>query len=259
MPSVWILTKGLMKKEIIEFKRYLFNTIGGILTVYVIFLLLFSGYKGVSGMNIDTGDTLENLVVGFVLWNFLMFSYQDVKNTITEENKRGTLEQLYMSAYPFTLLIIIKSVISMFFNFIFTGIILILTMATTKVFLNIDIISLIPLLILTGLSILGIGLMLGGLSLIFKKVGSYMQIVQFLIVGLVAVPVNRFPILRLLPGSLGASMIRRITIYGENILDFSSFEMLKLTGVGILYLTLGCIIYKICESKVMEKGILGHF
>lgn len=259
MPSVWILTKGLIKKEIIEFKRYLFNTIGGILTIYVIFLLLFFGYKGVSGINIDTGDTLENLVVGFVLWSFLMFSYQDVKCTITEENKKGTLEQLYMSAYPFTLLIIIKSVISMLFNLIFTGIILILTMNTTKVFLNIDIISLMPLLILTGLSILGIGLMLGGLSLIFKKVESYMQIVQFLIVGLVALPVNRFPILRLLPGSLGASMIRKITVHGENILDFSSLEMLQLTGVAILYLTLGCIIYKICESKVMEKGILGHF
>lgn len=67
-----ILFWAFLKRQYVYFRRYLFNSLGGMLTLYVVFLLILGGYKGLVAPAGTEGDTLEALVVGYVLWFFLM-------------------------------------------------------------------------------------------------------------------------------------------------------------------------------------------
>ena len=91
MPKL-ILFAAFFKKEFILFRRYLVNSLGGMLTIYIVFLLLFGGYRGFASMAGAVGGSgIENLVVGYVLWFFMLTTYQDVFHTILLEARRGHL------------------------------------------------------------------------------------------------------------------------------------------------------------------------
>ncbi|XMB86371.1 ABC transporter permease [Mycoplasmatota bacterium WC44] len=257
--SKYILLKSFFKKEYILFKRYFFNSIGGLVTIYIIFLLIFLGYKGLIGNSPNFGRNVEGLIVGYTLWMFALVCYQEISANISIECREGTLEQLYMSAYPFRWILIVRTLASVLFSFIIIGIMTTLLMVTTGRYLNIDLLSIIPVILLTLLCFYSIGLMIGGITLVFKKIGSFLQIIQFAIVGFIVAPISKVAWFRFLPGTLGSKMISKIMIGGESIFDFSVYQILELAIIGIVYLILGSIVYKICENKAMEKGILGHY
>lgn len=259
MTSKSILFKSFFKKEYILFKRYFFNSIGALITIYIIFLLLFLGYKGLIGNSPSFGKNVEGLVVGYSLWMFALISYQEISNNISKECREGTLEQLYMSAYPFRWILIMRTLSSVLFNFILIGIMTFLIMITSGRYLNIDLLSIIPIILLTLLCFYSIGLIAGGLTLVFKRIDSYLQIIQFAIIGFIAAPVGKVPWFKYLPGTLGANMLKKIMVEGESIFKFSINQIFELTIIGIVYLLLGSIVYKICENKAMKKGILGHY
>lgn len=258
MPKKRLLLKGFFKKEFIEYRRYIFESVGGMITLLIILLLILWGVKSVGG-SVVKGDTVESFVVGYVLFMFFLGAYGSMSGTIRSECKDGTLEQLYMAAYPFRVVLVIKAITSMIIGLIITGVLLALTMLITRTGLNVDLVSIIPLSVITAMSFIGLGLMSGGLTLVFKKVDSFLQILQFAIIAFIAAPVDKIPILKLLPGSLGSNMINRVMVQGKSIFEFSLMELSMLLGVGILYIIIGAVIYKKCESKAMDLGILGQY
>lgn len=259
MKSKWNLFKSFFKKEYILFKRYFFNGIGGLITIYIIFLLLLWGYKGLAGGSPNFGQKVEGLVVGYTLWMLALITYQDISGTIFTECREGTLEQLYMGAYPFRWILIMHTLSTLIFNIILVAGTLVLTMFTTGRFLNIDILSLTPIILLTLLCFYGIGLIAGGLTLIFKKIQNFLQIIQFALIGFIAAPIDELPWAKFLPGALGSNMINKIMVKEYSIVDFSIYQLIELAAIGVLYLVLGSIVYKICERKAMKKGVLGHY
>lgn len=259
MIKAQLLAKAYFKKEFTIFRRYALNSLGGIITIYFIFLLIFLGYRGAAGASPQFGEMLEGLVIGYLLWVFSLMVYQDVSHTIQTECREGTLEQLYMSAYPFGLVISMKVLASFFINLITIVILLFVMMWTTGQSLNIDVISIAPLIVFTLIGILGIGFAIGGVTLIFKRMDSYLQIVQFALIGLVAAPAEPIIWLRMLPASWGSTMINRVMSRGYSLVDFAFSDYLWLVGVGLFYLLAGYQAYKFCEKKAMERGLLGHY
>lgn len=259
MKQITLLFKAFLKKEFILLKRYLFNSLGGFITIYMIFLLMFAGYKGIAGGSPNFGQMLEGLVVGYALWILAIGLYQDIAFDIQTEAREGTLEQLYMSTYSFGSILAIRVVVKSVINLIMVSIILFLLMITTGKFLNLDIPSLSVLLFFTLLSILGIGFIFGGLTLLFKRINTYLQIVTFGLIGVVAAPVGKIPLLKLLPASLGSSLIRDVMVDGKTIFDLPLYDHALLVAVGVFYAVFGYGVYKICEKKAMNRGMLGHY
>ena len=68
--------------------------------------------------------------------------------------------------------------------------ILMAVMLSTGRYLNLDLISLLPLIILLLVPIAGRGFILGGLQILYKRIQSILQIVQFLLVGVLVAPIN---------------------------------------------------------------------
>jgi len=253
-----LLFKAFLKKEFILFRRYLVNSIGGMLTIYVIFLLLLGSYRGLVGGG-DHGDTVEQLVVGYVLWFFMLSTYQDVAYTLRREAKEGTLEQLYMSVHGFGWVMGAKAAAGFFVNSILVVILLRAVMVVTGSTLNIDLLSIVPITIFTLIGILGIGFTVGGLTLVFKRIESFTQMIQFALVALVAVDPQSVWWVRLLPGSYGASLVRRVMIGGAHLSNLGFWECAFFIVISLGHLGLGYGIYRLCERKAMSEGLLGHY
>ncbi len=254
-----LLLRAFFKMEFITFRRYWMNSLGGMLTLYVIFLVLFGGYQGLRSLGGVEGDPAEVIVVGYVLWFFMLSTYQDVWYTIRTEAQQGTLEQLYMSIHPFGWIMGAKVVARFFINLLLVAILLGAALFTTGVTLNLDLLSLMPVLIGTLLSSLGIGFLIGGITLMFKRIDSYTQMVQFILIALVALPADRVLWMRLLPGSYGATLIRNILVDGATLWGLGVGNLAMLFAIGLLHLAVGYGVYTLCEKKAMFLGMLGHY
>ncbi|MBS3788327.1 ABC transporter permease [Candidatus Bipolaricaulota bacterium] len=253
-----ILLWGILKKNVIERKRYFFNSISGLLTIYLIFVLIFFGMKSfVSGPQF--GNTADGLVVGFFLWNFIVQVYSELSNALIREARWGTLEQLYMSPVGFGWISFSQVLSSLAIFFLANVGFLYLIMLTTGRFLSLRIASTFPLLIITLLGVAGIGYFLGGLTLVFKRVESLLQIVQFLFVALVMVPVESLPLLKHFPVSFGASLIRRVMIDGTPITGLPPSDLGFLLLNSTVYFLLGYGAFKYFERVAKRKGLLGHY
>ena len=134
----------------IKLKRYAFNTLSGLVTLYLIFLLIFAGAKYAQGFGINLfGESLEGLVVGFLVWTFALSAYSDLSWSIMREAQQGTLEQLYMCPFGFRFVSFAWIVSSFLTTFVFSGTLLFLMMVTTGKYLRLPLGTLLPLAFLT--------------------------------------------------------------------------------------------------------------
>lgn len=254
-----LLLKSFLKKEYILFKRYLFNSLGGIISVCALFVLIFLGYKGIAGSTLNYGDNLEGIIIGYVLWFFGLLTYTTISDVIAKEAVSGTLEQLYMSSFSFKTILLMITLSSFLFNLVYIIVILFFSMIITGHFLNIDLVSLMPVIIFTLLCYYGIGLVAGGVTLLFKKASNFLQILQFLIIAFIVAPIKKVPAFILLPGTLGSNMINEIMKNGKHIAEFPIDQIIALSLIGLVYIIIGSLIYKFFEKKAMEQGVLGHY
>lgn len=257
--SKLVLFRAFLKKQYIYFRRYLVNSMGGMLTVYFVFLLIFWGYRGLSGPAWLEGNTAEDLVVGYVLWFFLYTTYQNVAQYIRTESLTGTLEQLYMSVHGFGWVMGASVFAAFLADMVMVALLMAAAMWTTGTVLHIDLAAVLPVMVGTLLGPLGLGFIVAGLTLIFQRIESYTQIVQFLLIGLVALPAEKVAWMRLLPGSFGAGLVRSIMVRGQSLMEVGIVNLALLFAIGLGHLALGCAVYKRCEQIAMSRGQLGHY
>ncbi|WP_066506728.1 hypothetical protein [Abyssisolibacter fermentans] len=265
MMKVFYLFKVSFEKSIKELVRYKFNTISDILSFYFLFIAMFFGVKlfGAS-MNVSPvslGDTLEGFVVGYFLWIIMIMVYSDTAYSITNDASRGTLEQISMSNLGLQSVLIVRSISNLIINFLICYTVLVSIMATTNYWLKINVGQLLILVLLGIFSILGIALVFGGLALIFKKVQSLLNIVQYFLIVLV------LPGQRTL-GSLAASIlpfrptIDKVyqTILGEQSLSaFPLTDYVILIGNSAVYFIIGLLVFNRCSKIARKRGLLGQY
>jgi len=254
-----ILLKAILKQEFIMMKRYLFNTIAGLTTIYILFLLIFLGARALGGGAPGFGATLDGIVVGFLVWTFAIFAYSEFAQGMLREAQEGTLEQLYMSSIGFTWVSVFRIISSFLLMLSFNIVLLVLMMATTGRWLHLDVVSLLPLILLTLAGVYGIGFAIGGLALVFKRIQSFVGIFQFAMVGLIAAPIDRFEFLRFLPLAEGNRLIRQVMTEDISIFQLPATDLLFLLANSVFWFGLGFLAFKLLENVARDRGLLGHY
>jgi len=255
------LFKAQLKMRYIYLKRYYFDTLSMIITMFLVFLIIFYGAMALLGgvTPTDSGDTLEGIVVGFMVWTFALVAYANLSWGMIEEAQQGTLEQLYMSPLGFGWVNIFRVAASFIVNALMVIVVLLLMMATTGKWLNLDVLSLIPLILLTVAGAYGIGFFMGGLALVFKRVQSALQVLQFVLVIFIAAPFGWLPFMKFLPLSLGTRLIGMVMIEERSLLQLPPGDVLFLIGNSAFYFGLGFLIFKLFENVARDRGLLGHY
>ncbi|MGI6365488.1 MAG: hypothetical protein ACOX2G_07070 [Bacillota bacterium] len=247
---------AMLKKEVILRSRYFVNSIGTLITLYLVFMLMFLGVQGFAG-GADLGDGLDNLVVGYITWFVLLLTYQAIPYTILGEAEQGTLEQLYMAPLNFGAVVAFKLIAEILVDMVLVVLLLLVIIGTTGTSLHLDIPSLLPLLLLVIAGGSGLGFLLGGITLLLKRIHSYLQIVQFAIIILVAAPATA-P-LRWLPVILPANWMRDVLVQGQGLAHIPLQDWLIMMGAALASLVVGVTVFKICETRARKLGIIGHF
>ncbi len=247
---------AIVKKYFIELKRYAFNTIMMMVGIYILFVLVFFGLQSFDA----TMETLEGTIVGFALWIFAIMGFVELSWSILEEARNGTLEQLYLSPVNFGRISGYRVLASFFVNMVLVGTFLTAMMVGTGHYLNLDP-GVIVLLFLTLLSISGIGYVMGGLALIFKKVQATLNVFQFLFIILLMIPaaLDDHIILYILPVSWGSALINRVMVSGTPFFSLSSWSILILLINSFAYFAIGYMIFGYLEKIAKKKGLLGHY
>jgi len=136
---------------------------------------------------------------------------------------------------------------------------LVLSMATAGQWLNIDVITLLPIVIITIMCMFGIAFMIADVSIIFKQVQAFLNILQFIFAGLTFVPLSVAPFLAYAPLVKGVDMVRQVMIQNATLNDLGWGNFLFLSANSIFYLLLGLFVFSRCERFARDRGLLAHY
>lgn len=257
--SAFCVMAAMLRMSLIEARRYYFNTIVRLITIYAFFFTLFMGAKAAMGASGTFGASLSSLVVGMLVFMMAQRAYQDHSGRLAGEAAQGTLEQLAMSPIGLSRVLVYNMAAMMVAQLGFNAVFLGLMMATTNRWLHLDVLSIVPLLVLSILAVHGMGLAMGGLALIFKRVGATSAIFQYVFLMLVAVPVDKAPFFKYLPLAWGAKLIRQVMVDGASLYSMPAGDVLFLVANSAAYFTAGLLVFKACERAARNRGMLGHY
>lgn len=246
------------KKSWIEFKRYYFNTISGLATFLIFFYLIFFGVKAIGGSTVNFTDTLEGIIVGYFMWMMFIFSFQGVAWGIIDEAQRGTLEQVFVSPIGFEYQMLFRMISDFVFNVLFAVPLMYFVAYTTGKRLSFDLGTLLYLLVVGTLSALGVGMILGGIALVFKRISSFIQIVTIGSLGFTMFDLSKLWY-RFLPMSQAAHLMRRLAVEGVRFHQFTISDHLILWLVALVYLMAGVVVFRGFEKRAMRTGTLGQY
>jgi ABC-2 type transport system permease protein len=248
------------RRSWIQFIRYPFESVGGVIITTIFFYGLFLSAKYVAGPGFKLGDRLDSIVVGYVLWTLVLFIITDVAGNLQQEAQTGTLEQLFLSRFSAIVLFLLRTLANLSFQIILISIILCVIIILTGSRLNFP-----PELILPFITVIlgayGIAFSVGSLALLFKRIQQLLGIFQFALLFLLATPTETwtppFNILGdLLPMTPGAGMLRALMARGES-LNIVQLAIAFLNGA--VYFAIGLLIFRLAEQTAKKRGLLGGY
>lgn len=236
-------------------KRYLFNTLAGVGMMFLIFMGMFWGVKTIGGSGV-TGDSLDSMLVGYVLWMSAMFSMSNTGSEILAESQRGTLEQLYLSPLGAHRVFFYRALMNTLFNFVFITILLYLSMAATGRWMSVNLPYLYGMVLLSTLSLVGISFMLGGMGLIHKRIQSVNGILSFGLIGLMLLPTYPMTPYAFFPFIAGAAAVRNTIVSGTS---YPLWWYLFIAANSLFYLASGLFVFRLLEKKAKKLNKMGQY
>jgi ABC-2 type transport system permease protein len=253
-----VLLKALTKRYAIELRRYAFNTLSGYVTIFFVFLLIFYGAKAFLEPSPGEEVKLSVVVVGYIVWMLAIFTFSDSSQSLMEEAQIGTLEQLAMSPFGLPRVMLMRFVAGIVFTIGQILLLLLVMMAATGRWLNVDLVSVVPLMLLTIAGVQGLGFVVGGLTIVYKRIQQAVSILQFVFVAMIAAPVDEVSAFKYLPLSWGYQLIRRVMIEGVSIFEVPG-DVAFLVIHSLVWLMVGLVIFRFFERKARREAKLAHY
>lgn len=232
----------------------------------ILFGLFFLVIAFAAGHGALQGVQVAPLLVGFVGYIFFHMQTNRLFWGLLGEIQSGTLEQMYLSPLPSWVLLLGLAVASIVEALITAVLMYLLIHLVVPVAIPLRLSALLPLILLVVGSV-GYSLMVGGLTLRFKRLEILKELLQGLVFlfGGVFVPLDHMPhwmaiIARFLPITPGIAGLQQTLLAGSSLgVLASDGTIFWLVGNALAYLGLGIIIFRWCESMAKRLGTLGHY
>ena len=213
-----------------------------------------------------TNEQATSSVLGVIITFYAFNAIGNMSWSLAEEAQTGTLEQLYMSPIPSQLILLGRSLstyISATLEITFMTVVLFLLFQLEMTFTW----EMIPVLLITIVGLMGLGYIMGGLTLVFKHIGPISNMVQNMMLFLngTFLPVSLMPAwlataVLFFPGTIGIILLRRVVLDGESLAllwaDGSLIGLIIHSGITFM---LGWIFYTVCENYARNQGSLGQY
>lgn len=251
------LTKAVLYREFLLFVRYPANAVGGVVIALFFFGVLFYGGQLLAGQALD--DSLEGIIVGYFLWTLSVGAYSSVSNDIGSEVQWGTLERHIMTPFGFAPVALLKGVAKVIRTFLTSAIVLAAMLLLTGTTLSIAPLTVVVIAGLAITSVLGLGFAAGGITVLYKRIGNWLNLLQFGFVVLVSAPVFDLPWMRVLPLAHGSALLQRAMVDGTRLWQFGSADLALLVAVAAGYLVGGYLVFHYATRRARRLGVLGDY
>lgn len=176
---LWYPFRAAIIKKLGEYRHYLIDYIVGLLVKIVFFVAMLVAYP--------EPELLDNLarVGGFILWYLAAHVLAKMSNVFIEEASLGTLLQVLSARTPLLLYLVVHAIAEVVMSTIWIGAFVVLAGLLTPVWTAVGQLSLwqvgtaLGVMILALVAVMGMGLVLFGLSIRFKRVGSISEVLSF--------------------------------------------------------------------------------
>jgi ABC-2 type transport system permease protein len=251
------LARAVLYREYLVFVRYPADAVGGIVLATFFFGLLFYGGRMVAGRALT--DSIEGIVVGYFLWTLSVGAYTSIANDIRSEVQWGTLERHVTTPFGFAPVAFLKGTAKVVRTFVTSTIILAAMLAMTGTTLRLDVLTVVTVAALAVVSALGLGFAAGGVAVRYKRIGSWLNLLQFALILLVSAPAFGLGWTRFLPLAQGSALLQRAMVDGVGLLEFPPADLAVLVGVAAGYLTLGYLVFEWATRRARRLGVLGDY
>lgn len=240
-------------------KRYLSNSIGSMVSLIFLFLLIFFGINAFLGNSFNS-ESKESLILSYMVWLISLSVYQTMSTKIDEELKQGTIEQLYMSKYSLRTILIVQTIAELVIEFLQIILVVILCMLITNTWLNFsNIFSILGLLLIILVNYFGISLFLSGLVLYVKRMAVFMQIMQFVFLGILLINTENSILLKLIPTAYAINLLNDVVVSSAPVVINNFFDASLLLVPTIIYFIIGYLFFGFMEKFVVKKAKLGFY
>ena len=251
------LAKAVLYREYLLFVRYPANAIGGIIVALFFFGVLFYGGRLVAGRALT--DSIEGIIVGYFLWTLSVGAYSSVSNDLGSEVQWGTLERHITTPFGFAPVALLKGVAKVVRTFLTSAVILAVMLVVTDTQLSLQPITVVVIAGLSITSVLGLGFAAGGVTVLYKRIGNWLNLLQFGFVVLISAPVLDAPWTRLLPLAHGSALLQRAMVDGTGLWAFGFVDLGLLVAVAGGYLAGGYLVFHYATRRARRLGVLGDY
>jgi len=251
------LAKAVLYREALVFVRYPANAVGGIVIALFFFGLLFYGGRMIAGQALT--DSLEGIIVGYFLWTLSVGAYSSVSNDIGSEVQWGTLERHVMTPFGFAPVALLKGVAKLVRTFLTSAVILAVMLLLTGTRLEIDVLTIVVVAALSVAAVLGLGFAAGGVTVLYKRVGNWLNLLQFGFIVLISAPAFDLGWTRLLPLAHGSALLQRAMLEGTRLWEFSAVDLGLLVGTAVGYFAFGYVVFHYATRRARRLGVLGDY
>ncbi len=244
----------------IQTKRYIHEAFAGIIALTVTFYGLFLSIGYVAGGGFKFGNRLDAVIVGYILWSLVIFIMNGIPSTVQQEAQVGTLEQLFISPFSATQILLMRALSSLTIQCILISVVLFIIMLLTGRWLAFPPTIIFPL-ISVILGAYGLAFSIGGLALIFKSIQQLAGIFNFALLFVLTIPTETWTGLQhligfLVPMTTGAGILRNLMARQES-LDVGLLSVALLNG--LIYFTIGITLFRWAERETKRRGKLGGY
>ena len=251
------LSRAVLYRELLVFVRYPANALGGIVVALFFFGVLFYGGRMVAGRALT--DSIEGIVVGYFLWTLAVGAYSSISDDIGSEVQWGTLERHVMTPFGFAPVALLKGVAKLVRTFLTSVVILGVMLVVTGTSLSLHVPTVTVVAALSVASVLGCGLAAGGITVLYKRIGNWLNLLQFGFIVLISAPAFDLGWTRALPLAHGSALLQRAMVNGVRLWEFPAADLAVLVGVGVAYLGLGYLVFQRATRRARRLGVLGDY
>lgn len=239
-------------------KRYTFDLVAGVINLLLFLIFIQLGIKSFDSSveNIFLDQKLSMLIMGFFSFMVISGSISHASSYVMDGARTGTFEQMILCPLGVKTILLSSVAANSLINVLIAAAIIPCSMLICQHWFSINITQLLILLIPLWLASWGVGFIIASLAVILKKIHSFMNLIQFLVLSLMIIPSYPFNTYSLLPISPQAVTINKLLALK---LPLSIPWAMYLYFNGMIYLIFGLFIFDYGVRYARHKGTLGQY
>lgn len=260
-----ILLWAEIRREFILLVRYPFELVSRLIWNLGFALMIFFGFQTVGAGLPGFEEGQLGRLLGLLITYFAINGLSNGVELIAEETQTGTLEQAALSPRPLVVIVLLRDAASYVEMFLRFALVLAIAVAVTGARFHLDVPAFAILLTLMYVGTEGLGLVLAGFALLYKRVATLSQFAVMAVFGLAILPLEGLPrwmslFVENFPFTQALIILRQVAVAGEPLSKhLADGSVARLALNAAIYLTLGLLAFAWAEREARVRGTMNQY